>query len=105
MKVDLKNAFNKVSRKHVLRLVLEHFPGLARWVSWCCGGGDPPLLWFGDRTIPLQEGVQQGDPLCPLLFSLVIIPLSRAIATDCPVLKLHRWFLDDGIIGARRPRC
>ena len=27
LKVDLKNAFNKVSRHHMLRLVLKHFPG------------------------------------------------------------------------------
>ena len=30
LKVDLKNAFNKVSRRHFLRLVRKHFPGLAR---------------------------------------------------------------------------
>ena len=34
LKVDLKNALNKVSRFHVLRLVVKHFPGLARWVHW-----------------------------------------------------------------------
>ena len=40
LKVDLKNAFNKVSRKHFLRLVRKHFPGLARWAHWCYGSGD-----------------------------------------------------------------
>ena len=37
LKVDLRNAFNKVSRFHVLRLVKQLFPGIARWIHWCYG--------------------------------------------------------------------
>ena len=37
LKVDLKNAFNNVSRKAILKLVLKHFPEIAQWVYWCYG--------------------------------------------------------------------
>ena len=38
LKVELKNAFNKVSRFHMLRLVIEQ-SRLARWVHWCYASG------------------------------------------------------------------
>ena len=99
LKVDLKNAFNKVSRLHILRLVRKHFPGLARWVHWCYGTNEFPYLWFGKHALRSQEGVQQGDPLGPLLFSLVIQEIITAISAECPNLKLNQWYLDDGVIA------
>ncbi|XP_026450840.1 uncharacterized protein LOC113350960 [Papaver somniferum] len=42
-------------------------------------------------------GVQQGDPLGPLLFALTLHPLVKTIASQCK-LDLHAWYLDDGTI-------
>ncbi|KAL5515639.1 hypothetical protein EMCRGX_G000834 [Ephydatia muelleri] len=74
LKVDLKNAFNMVSRQAVL--------------NECA-----PILWH-----PL--GVQQGDPLGPLLFSLVLNILVSEISSrgDCS-LNYHAWYLDDGALA------
>ncbi|GJW73108.1 putative reverse transcriptase domain-containing protein [Tanacetum coccineum] len=43
------------------------------------------------------NGVQQGDPLGPLLFALVLHPLVHKIR-DGYKLRLHAWYLDDGTV-------
>ena len=42
--------------------------------------------------------MQQGDPLGPLLFSLVLHPLALKIQKEFPNLLLNVWYLDDGCI-------
>ena len=37
LKIDLRNAFNMVSRQAVLDEYSVHFPELAPWVNWCYG--------------------------------------------------------------------
>ena len=49
-------------------------------------------------SAPVSWGVQQGDPLGPLLFSLVLHPLALKIQESFPRLDLCVWYLDDGTI-------
>ncbi|GJT72809.1 hypothetical protein Tco_1032095 [Tanacetum coccineum] len=46
----------------------------------------------------LGSGVQQEDPLGPLLFALALHPLVHAINQSCE-LTLQDWYLDDGTIN------
>ena len=94
-----------VCRRKMLELVIQYFPEIARWAYWCYGGGDGTHLWFDKWVLSSLEGVQQGDPLGLLLFSMVIHELVRKTAAECPNLPLHRWYLDDGIIGGKKTRC
>ncbi|XP_026390360.1 uncharacterized protein LOC113285825 [Papaver somniferum] len=57
----------------------------------------PAKLYYDQYVLSSALGVQQGDPLRPLLFSLTLHPLVKTIASNCK-LDLHAWYLDDGTI-------
>src|ERR1700759_1565187 len=79
IKLDFSNAFNSVRRDSVLEAVSLHRPDLLDFV--CSSHGSPSYLWFGDSRILSAEGVQQGDPLGPLLFCLALnAPLKNVCA-------------------------
>ena len=49
LKLDFENAFNTISRDHVLSAVRSHFPALARWTAWCYGTASS--LQFGTTIL------------------------------------------------------
>ncbi|GKA93275.1 putative reverse transcriptase domain-containing protein [Tanacetum coccineum] len=56
-------------------------------------------LYIGDTHICSATGVQQGDPLGPLFFVLVLHLLVHKIRDSCKLL-LHAWYLnDETVIG------
>jgi hypothetical protein len=93
--VDFKNAFNMVDRAVMLREVRLHFPAISQWVEFCYSS--PARLYYGEHTLWSHQGVQQGDPLGPLLFALVLHPLACKIR-DSFNLSFQAWYLDDGTI-------
>jgi len=70
------------------------FPGLAYWVDWCYNSAS--VLRFGNHTITSSRGIQQGDPLGPLLFSAALQPALRKTA-QCSV----ELCLDDAVLAGR----
>ena len=95
LKVDMKN----VSRQALLSECAKHFPELYPWAHWCYS--QHPYLWHTMGNLNSECGVQQGDPLGPLLFSLVLNILVSEIVLEpgCANLLYHAWYLDDGVVA------
>ena len=92
LKVDFRNAFNCIRRDKMLHAVREQAPGIYDFVH--SAYSQSSLLFFGDNIIESAEGVQQGDPLGPLLFSLTIHPILKMLKSE-----LRIFYLDDGTMG------
>lgn len=89
LKLDFKNAFNSIRRDKMLEAVQELAPGLLQFVH--SSYSSPSILFWVDRTLQSAEGVQQGDPLGPLLFCLAIHELISQLQSE-----LCLFYLDDG---------
>ena len=94
--IDFSNAFNSVSRQHLFQEVRSNIPSLSHWIE--CSYGSQPFLLLDDKIIKSCCGVQQGDPLGPLGFSLVLQPIIQKIRNQVPNLKVNAWYLDDGTL-------
>ena len=92
LKLDFRNAFNTVHRDAMLHAVRTHLPDYFRFV-WQLYR-HPSELSFGEFVLESASGVQQGDPLSPLLFCLVTRGLTRAMTSS-----LNAWYLDDATAG------
>ena len=79
--VDFKNAFNLVDRSVLLQEARGRCPSIAPWVEFCYVR--PARLYYEDSILWSSQGVQQGDPLGPLLFALALHPLIHAINQSC----------------------
>ena len=98
--IDGRNAFNAVSRTQVLKCVAKHLPDLYPYVVRMYGSASTPSLLFSldgeaqPAVVPSRQGVQQGDPLGPLLFALALLPIMSDFMVRYPDLSLP-GFLDD----------
>ena len=92
LKLDFANAFNTIRRDKMLESVKEFAPEIFPFVHSCYS--DMSYLRFGSTDLHSLEGIQQGDPLGPLLFCLTIHSLTVQLKSE---LKI--FYLDDGTIG------
>ena len=100
--LDLANAFNTLDRQAILEVTREFMPSLTPWVDWSYGVDSP--LYLGKEVLSSQRGVQQGDPLGPLLFSLALHRVATrtklAARTQCPgSLDFVVFYLDDAMVA------
>ncbi|XP_049886857.1 uncharacterized protein LOC126381429 [Pectinophora gossypiella] len=94
IKLDVKNAFNTVERDVLLAEVEEKIPSLYPFLYQVYHL--PSNLFFDKSLILSQVGAQQGDPLGPLTFSLVIQKVVTSMMSP-----LNVWYLDDGTLGGK----
>jgi len=66
--IDFSNAYNLVDRSALLHEVRLRCPSISLWVKFLYG--QAAKLYLGNGHIMSAIGVQQGDPLGPLLFAL-----------------------------------
>eukprot|EP00731_Ephydatia_muelleri_P013255 Em0007g565a len=102
LKADMRNAFNLVSRQAILDECASLFPELLPWVLWCYGTHS--ALWHPMGRVSSESGVQQGDPLGPLLFALVLQKIISVVDMDveCIQMLFNAWFLDDGVLAGTK---
>ena len=95
LKLDFQNAFNSIRRDKMLEAVQKFAPDLTAFVH--SAYSSPSTLFWGDRTFQSAEGVQQGDPLGPLLFCLSIHELCSHLKSEFCL-----FYLDDGTLGGSK---
>lgn len=86
LKIDIRNAFNELRRDVLLHEVKDKIPDIYKFVEQC---------YRYPSNVYYQKGVQQGDPLGPALFCLVI----HDIISNLQILDLNIWYMDDGTIA------
>ena len=91
VKLDMINAFNTVRRDHFLEVCSSRAPSLLRLESTAYATSSHIVI--GNETILSETGVQQGDPLGPVLFALAVDKIARSVRSP-----INIWYLDDTMI-------
>lgn len=101
--LDMSNAFNSISRAVIAEATFRHAPQFYRLTKWAYG--EPTPLILGDGTIiPSSEGVRQGCPLGPFLFSLGLrAKLEQMSDLVGGVSDIISSYLDDIMVVTHRP--
>ena len=94
LKLDFKKAFNCIRRDKMLKAVEDLAPIILPFVAsaYC----STTSLFWGGNVLDSAEGVQQGDPLGPLLFCLTVHALYTNLSCS-----FHLFYLDDGTLGGQ----
>ena len=92
LKLDFKNAFNSIYRDKMLEAVQILAPDIYSFVY--SAYSSPSFLFWGDKRLQSSEGVQQGDPLGPLLFCLSIFRPCSQLSSELCIM-----YLDDITLG------
>ena len=96
LQIEFCNAFNSIPRIKILKAVASSMSGITAFTNFFYSKHSE---LFYDKFVDRSEsGIQQGDPLGPLLFSLTLWSIKEKIQESLPVLQQHSWYLDDGVL-------
>ena len=73
LQIDFCNAFNSIKRSEMLNAVANSMPGIAAFTNSCYSQNSQ--LFYDKFFVSSESGIQQDDPIGPLLFSLTLWPL------------------------------
>ena len=92
LKLDFKKKFNTLRRDKMIDSVQQSTPEMFSFIY--SAYASPSHLFCGDNILQSAEGVQQGDPLGPLLFCITTQQLILNLRSEFRV-----FYLDDGTLG------
>ena len=87
MKLYVRNAFNSLRRDKMLSAVQVLAPTILPFVH--SAYSNTSFLFWDDKSIQSCEGIQQGDPLGPLLFCLTLYQLQSCLGSEFCLLYLN----------------
>ncbi len=98
--LDLKNAFNSVSRDAIYKGVKDLVPELIQ--TFINQYGTKSELIVNDEVLcSSSTGVKQGDPLSGIFFCLGIQNILKKVGTSNPNIKVIAFFDDLYILGSK----
>jgi hypothetical protein len=92
VKLDFRNAFNTLRRDSILEAIHATLPEVYSYVH--ASYASPSHLSLAENIIISNEGIQQGDPIGPLLFCLTLQPVLSRCGSE-----LRIAYLDDITLG------
>ena len=96
--LDVSNAFNELDRTIMLDAVKKYAPELLKLAVWMYDSESALVITDDDSTphiIKSSQGIRQGDPLGPLLFSIAIRDLVDGLQQHLGPGTLVLAYLDD----------
>ena len=77
VKLDMQNSFNTIRRDHFPEVCSSRAPSILRLALTAYATSSH--LVIGNETILCETGVQQGDPLGPVLLALAVDDVARSV--------------------------
>ena len=101
LKTDVKNAFNLIHRSHLLEQVSSCHPDIYLHVCQMYSHSSSLVYQQGNSIviIPSEEGIHQGDPLGPALFSTGIHSVLSELQDLFPSVKVLAYLDDVFLVG------
>jgi hypothetical protein len=97
---DAHHAFGNVNRELAVELLALAAPSMAAFVKMVYGSSAPVSLW--GEILEAECGVLQGDPLSPILYSLVHQCIQNMLLTEFPDLLTTSYMDDTTVSGDPR---